>query len=90
MNRDTTPEQQQAIVQQAINALMEHFDCVQILASSHGDDGTSKVAMGGGNWYARQGMAHEFIQMDQAQTNAHQMASVINPPDNEGEAWKAT
>lgn len=89
MNRDLTPQEQLDIVQHHVTALMEHFDCVQILASSCGDVGTQRAFMGAGNWYGRQGMAHEFIQMDQAQTNAHQMASVINPPDNDGEAWKA-
>lgn len=87
MNRNETPQEQIAIVNKHVMALMEHFDCVQILASSCGDPGTQRAFGGGGNWYARQGMAHEFIQMDQAQTNAREVASAINPPSDEGEAW---
>ena len=88
MNHGLTSKEQQDIVQKHIDALMEHFDCVQILTSSCGDIGTQRTFMGAGNWYGRQGMAHEFIQMDQAQTNAKEMAEAINPPDEEGEAWK--
>lgn len=70
--------------------LGEHFDAVQILASWN-DEGLSYCAKRGtGNWYARQGMAHEFINADIAQENARQLQSVMpNPPkDDDGDQWK--
>lgn len=53
--------------------LTEHFDAVQILATYTDQDGTHCVKRGSGNWYARQGMAHEFIGSDQAQEIARQI-----------------
>lgn len=71
--------------------LGEHFDCVQILGTYMGDDGnTNRVTRGIGNWYARQGVAREFLEMDAAQTTAYEIAKVvprIDPPDD-GESWK--
>lgn len=71
--------------------LGEHFDCVQILGSYMGDDGnTNRVTRGIGNWYARQGVAREFLEMDAAQTTAYEIAKAIprvDPPDD-GESWK--
>lgn len=50
--------------------LCEHFEAVQVLASYSDDAGTHFISRGSGNWYARQGMAHEFIQSEQADLNA--------------------
>jgi len=89
MTPDLTPEQQMALVQSHVNQLMEHFEAVQILVSITDCEGTHNVSLGGGNWFARQGMAHQFIRHDQAQTNAHAIAKAMpqEPPDD-GEAWK--
>jgi len=89
MTPDINPKQQEQLVIQHVNALMEHFDCVQILVSSSIPDGTSNVFIGGGNWFARQGMAHEFIRKDKAQTDAREISLAIQstPPDD-GEEWK--
>ena len=54
---------------------MEHCDCVQdagLVPSETG--GTAHNFQGRGNWFARQGMAQEFVNMDQAQTLAHEIA----------------
>lgn len=59
MTPDIKPAAQERLVTQHVNALLEHFDCVQILVSSTIPEGTSNVFIGGGNWFARQGMAHE-------------------------------
>lgn len=57
--------------------LAEHFDAVQILASHCEADGTMCMKRGRGNWYARQGMAQEFIQSNEAETNAEYIASKL-------------
>jgi hypothetical protein len=79
-----------ALVRQHVNALMEHFEAVQILVSITDAEGTHNVHLGGGNWFARQGMAHQFIRHDQAQTNAHAIAKAMPRPESpdEGEEWK--
>lgn len=62
----------------------EHFDHVQILATWN-DSGISKnLYRGTGNWFARQGMAHDFIQQDISQESATQISNALKePPDNE-------
>lgn len=62
---------------------MEHFDCVQILVSNVIPDGTANIFKGGGNWFARQGMCHDFIRRDQAQTNADEIGRVMKPSEDE-------
>ena len=85
----TTDEEARAQVRKAVAVLLEHFDAVQILVSgTHPKGGTSFVYEGGGNWFARQGMAHDFIQKDQADTNAAQIAGKITPPSDSGDEWK--
>jgi hypothetical protein len=55
------------IVDTAVARLGEHFDAVQIMVSCpNGDGGTLCLKRGSGNWYARQGMAQEFIGSAQA------------------------
>lgn len=53
--------------------LGEHFDHVQIMVSWNEDAQTHRDFFGTGNWYARQGLAHEFIQFDIAQQNAKEI-----------------
>jgi len=58
------------ICQKAISILKEHFDAVQILATWNEEGETRIMRPGFGNWYARQGMAHEFTDMDTSQSVA--------------------
>jgi len=51
---------------------------IQILASWNEDGHTKAISFGNGNWYARQGLAHEFINKDIAQENAQQLSDLIN------------
>lgn len=89
MHNDRTPSELEAIVQSHVNALMEHFEVVQILTSLTSQNGTESVNLGAGNWYARQGMAHEFIGRDRAHTSAHEIAKIIpSSPPEEGDEWK--
>ena len=80
----------QALLTKRVNELMEEFDAVQILTSCASlDGGTDTDFAGGGNWYARQGMCHEFIQRDQSKTAALLIAEEMpHPPPEEGESWK--
>ena len=87
MHSDLTPQERQAVVQQHVTALMEHFESVQILVSVLEPDGTGSCFLGAGNWFARQGMARDFMQQDQARTAAREI-SLNTPPDDEGETWK--
>lgn len=60
-----------------IAQLVEHFDAVQLLVSVTEEGRTSYRAIGAGNWYARQGMAHEFINADVAQVHAAEIAEKL-------------
>lgn len=79
MISDHTPEQMQVVVQQHVTALMEYFDSVQVLVSISTEQGTEFVKLGAGNWFARQGMAHDFITCDRAQTEAREISRAIHP-----------
>ncbi len=62
-----------------IAQLMEHCDAVQILMTGTDGRGESwSLDRGSGNWYARQGLAHEFIDKNIAQENAHQIGMVLD------------
>lgn len=64
--------------------LGEHADTIQILASFYdAEEGTLCRKIGTGNFYARQGMAREFLQQDQAQIAATKIGEVLNPPDDD-------
>lgn len=65
----------------------EHFEAVQILATFTENGSSHCLKIGAGNWYARLGMAREFLNSDQAQTFANEMPTSQEPPD-EGELWK--
>lgn len=71
-------------VDAAMTVLLEHFDAVQIMVTWQENGLTKNICRGSGNWYARQGMAHEFINADIAQENARQLAEELNdePPDD--------
>jgi hypothetical protein len=74
------PEANQRL-EDAVNVLREHFDCVQILASWESDDGegsTFFARRGSGNWYARQGMAHDFVQTSQSREIASELKQMLD------------
>jgi hypothetical protein len=75
----TTPELEKLIEETAAK-LGEHFDAVQILVTFPADGGgTAMVSRGTGNWYARQGMAQEFIGRDRAREQAFEIAERLKP-----------
>jgi len=65
-------EQLRRMAEEAAARLGEHASAVQILISLPAPGGgTVSIKKGVGDWYARQGLAHEFIMADQAQEIAH-------------------
>lgn len=68
--------------------ILEHVDAVQILVSWNEQAISKNLYRGGGNWFARQGMAHDFINQDVAQENAKQLADKLEPPPDDAESWK--
>ncbi len=69
------------IIEKALHDLGEHFDAVQILSTFVEEGVTMRCFQGTGNFYARQGMAHEFINTDLAEEMGAQIAKQLNPPD---------
>ena len=68
--------------------LGEHFDVVQIMVSWNDQGLTYARKTGCGNWYARQGLAHEFINSDTAQEHARQLLEILPSPPEDGDQWK--
>jgi len=44
-----------------INALMEHFDTIQVFGTRETEEGTQTYTSGAGNWYARYGQVKEWM-----------------------------
>lgn len=82
-----TNEQVYKLVDAALAILSEHFDASQVLVRWSDPQGTSHCYRGCGNFYARAGMAQEFLDIDHGQTLAKEIAK-IDPPD--GDEWKET
>lgn len=77
--------EQDPIIEQALRLLGEHFDHVQLLVSWDADSETRFIHSGCGNWYARQGMAHQFINSDMAQNVGHEVAEAMPRAGDEDE-----
>lgn len=85
------PEEQIELVDRIAAQLGEQFECVQILVSTclENGKGTESVYSGFGNWFARQGMARDFVTKDDASTHAKHLADRLDPPpQDESEAWR--
>lgn len=65
-----THDEARKMVEDLAAKLGEHFDSVQVLVSSVEEGGTRCIRSGVGNFYARLGMAQEFIDQDRARLNA--------------------
>jgi hypothetical protein len=57
--------------------LGEHFDSLQIMATTTEAEGTRTWFRGTGNWFARQGLAHEFIGREQAELTGKSVATEL-------------
>lgn len=72
---------EEEIIERIAAQLAEHWEGVQILVSRAEPDGTGRYFYGVGNWYTRQGMAHDFIKSEEARTAASEIGKAINPDD---------
>ena len=72
------------LLDECLRCLGEHLESVQIIGSFVNDNGeTERVTRGAGNWYARIGMAQEFLEMDAAQTTAFELSKILPPMDED-------
>lgn len=80
-----TEEEADRIVEKAVNELREFFPDVQVLVSWVDDDAheTREIFQGRGNWYARAGMANEFLNRDKGQTAAKEIADRLNQDEDD-------
>jgi hypothetical protein len=84
-----TPEEAFKRLEAAIMPLREHFDAVQILSTWTENGICYSRYYGSGNWYARTGLAHEFLEQDQAQTLGKEISEQLpQPPEDDAENWK--
>ena len=86
-NEFMTNAESNLLVDQAVLKLSEHFNSVQILVAWPEGGTTKSYKLGAGDWYARQGLAHEFIHEDMARDNARLLGEILDKPD-EGDSWK--
>ena len=78
-----TPEEAEEFITKAVDLLGDHFEAVQVMVSWNEQGETRCLKRGGGNWYARQGMAHEFINEDAAQETAYQISKKLKGEEDE-------
>lgn len=55
------PSEEQ-ILDACVARLSEHYDAVEILVTRHDNGKTKATSKGSGNWYARYGMAAEYVE----------------------------
>ena len=85
-----TNEQLNELVEKHAGILKEFFDSVQVLTTWVDENGCTRgKKFGMGDWYARQGIAREFVEQNQAELQASEIGKQINPPDD-GDTWKAS
>ncbi len=70
------------ILEEHLAILTEHFDVVQIMASSCDKEGTTTLMRGAGNHWARIGLAHEFINRDSRNDAAEIIAEKMHEHDD--------
>ena len=65
-----------------LTQLGEHFEHIQVLATWQEGHNSCRLFRGYGNWYARQGLAHSFINLDVAQDSAKEISRFLPPVDS--------
>jgi hypothetical protein len=82
------PKHLRPILREITQKLGEHFDAFQFLGSFVDDGGdTGNVAFGKGNWYARVGMAHEFLETDRSTIQAKELSSALSHDEGGEEGY---
>ena len=62
MTDDEFRKHGEGLIDKAINGLMGHFDAVQVFVTRQDGDVTIYAGRGKGNYYARLGMIHEWLE----------------------------
>ena len=75
----STLDQDQRLVEKHVGMLGEHFNNVQIMVSTLEGVATRRIFVGCGDWYARQGLAHNFIKEDANNDLAYSIAEALEP-----------
>lgn len=76
--------EKERLIDDIAHRLVEHFDCVQILCSSLKPDGSTEIfRRGSGNWFARKGMMHDYLETVSASDSASLLAEQLRPPEEE-------
>lgn len=78
-----TAEELGKLVEDAAAALGEHYDAVQIMVSNSDGEGTRCIKRGVGNFYARLGMAREFVEQDSGEVLGSKIADALNEDSDE-------
>lgn len=76
----------EAIIDDALLHLGEHFSSVQIVSTLHDETGTGHYARGVGDWYARRGAVDRFLR-DDAVTDATRQTRIVDKEDDR-EDWQ--
>lgn len=71
------------LVEPFMEALGEHADSIQLLMTWNEDGNTHRYWIGSGNWYARKGLAMEWLEQGQAQTQAREISEALHPPEDD-------
>lgn len=74
-------EEKNAILTKCLDILSEHFEAVQIMACDNEAGESKAFYRGAGIWYARMGMAHEFIENDRSQITARDLSEAMKPEE---------
>ena len=73
-----TDEEKRLLISRVATQLGDHFDAVQIMASWKEEGDTRYQYWGQGNWFARKGMAHQFLEEEHGRVIGHEVGKVIN------------
>lgn len=67
------------LIDDAILVLREHWECVQIMVSrvNEEEEGTETIIRGKGNFWARKGLAQDFIDRENQEEAASKIAEKI-------------
>ncbi len=81
----TTHDRINELTERFLLEVGEHCDAVQVLATWNEEGESQRHASGKGNWYARTGMALEFLEMAKARNQYYVRNKEFptDPDDNE-------
>ncbi len=65
------------LINQAVNVLREHCTSVHVMVSFQEEGQTRSIHRGCGDFYARMGLAHEFIESTNQKDTAVEIASAL-------------